>query len=77
MAHRLRWQSCSMQIAYVPLELESADPMSRWWQGHSVRNMVLLARARYRYFERKAQSPPWGVVGARDRQVWVGYQWGG
>ena len=31
MTHRLRWQRCSMQIAYVPSELNPADPISGWW----------------------------------------------
>ena len=73
MTHRLRWQSCSMQIAYVPLELNPAGPISKLLQGH----MVVLARARHQCFRRTAQLPPWGVVEDRDRQVWVGYQWGG
>ena len=46
-------------------------------QGHSATDMVVLVRARHQCFERTVQSPPWGVVGDRDRQVWVGYQWGG
>ena len=36
MTHQLRWQSCKMHIAYVPSELNPADPISRWWQGHVV-----------------------------------------
>ena len=66
-----------MQIAHIPSELNPADPISRWWWGQSAKDVVVLARARHWCLVRTAQSPPWGVVGDRDCQLWVGYQWGG
>ena len=60
MTYRLRWQSCGMQITYMLSELNPADPISRWWQGYSAKDMVMLARARHQCFERTVRSPRWG-----------------
>ena len=68
LAQRLRWQGGAVQLHYVPSPLNPADPVFRWFNGLSAKDIVVHARAREAVFFRCARTATWGSIVDKDRK---------